>query len=66
MEKNYISKIMNTHFYMNFEDGTYGVVINIEDREEAEMIMKRAKAKYELSINEFEKEMRMKQLSKNF
>ena len=40
MEKNYISKIKDTHFYVNMEDKKYGVCININDIERQDEILK--------------------------
>lgn len=39
MEKNSISKIMKTCFYVNIETKEYGVIINIKDIGEAEKII---------------------------
>lgn len=39
MEKNYISEYAETYFYIDLEDKTYGVCINIKDIDRKDEIM---------------------------
>lgn len=56
MEKNYISTIMQTYFYVNIEAKQYGVVINIKDIEKAEEIIQYFKTTRKEQINAWQKE----------
>lgn len=55
MEKNKISKIMPTCFYVNIEAKQYGVIINIKDIERAEEIIQYFKTTRKEQINAWKK-----------
>lgn len=40
MENNFISATMNTGFYVNLENKTYGVCVNIKDIDKSEELIK--------------------------
>ena len=56
MEKNHISAIMQTCFYVNIEAKQYGVIINIKDIERAEEIIQYFKTTRKEQINAWQKE----------
>ena len=51
MEKNYISENLETHFYVNLVDKTYGVCINVKDKDNAQEIIKECIKENLKSIN---------------
>lgn len=58
MKKNYISQYMDTHFYINLGNHTYGVCVNIKDEPNAQKIidkvLKDRKQQIEAWENEWE------------
>lgn len=51
MEKNYISENLETHFYVNLVNKTYGVCINVKDKYKAKKIIKECINKNQGTIN---------------
>lgn len=56
MEKNYINWPGKTHFYIDIENKTYGVMINSNETRSADKIINEALKKYKNSINSWKKE----------
>lgn len=56
MEFNYISELKTTCFYVDLENKTYGVYINIKDIDRAQEIINRAKEKYKEQIEAWKNE----------
>ena len=59
MEKNYINWEGKTHFYIDFENKTYGVKVNINEKDNAENIIKQALEKYKINIDSWKKEWKV-------
>ena len=56
MEKNYISEIEDTHFFIKITRKTYGVCINIKDLDRAEEIINYFKETRKEQIEAWQKE----------
>ena len=56
MEKNYISEIEDTHFFIKITRKTYGVCINIKDLDRAEEIINYFKETRKEQIEAWKKE----------
>ena len=56
MENNFISATMNTGFYVNLENKTYGVCVNIKDIDKSEELIKEIIESNKDSIEAWQKE----------
>lgn len=56
MEKNYISKTMDTYFYIGVINHTYGVVVNIKEAKDFDNIRKKFLTKRKEQIEAWKKE----------
>lgn len=56
MENNFISATMNTGFYVNLENKTYGVCINIKDIDKRKELIKEIIESNKDSIEAWQKE----------
>lgn len=56
MEKNYISEIEDTHFFINIASKIYGVCINIKDLNRAEEIINYFKKTRKEQVEAWKKE----------
>lgn len=61
MEKNYISEIEGTHFFVKITSKTYGVCINIKDLDKAEEIINHFKTTRKEQIEAWKKEWQQKE-----
>ena len=59
MEKKNINWEGKTHFYIDFENKTYGVKVNINEKDNAENIIKQALEKYKINIDSWKKEWKV-------
>ena len=61
MEKNYISEIEDTHFFIKITRNTYGVCINIKDLDRAEEIINYFKTTRKEQIEAWKREWQQKE-----
>ena len=56
MENNFVSATMNTGFYVNLENKTYGIYINMKDIDKSEELIKEIIASNKDSIQAWQRE----------
>ena len=56
MEKNYINWPGRTHFYVDIQEKTYGVRVNVNESDNAENIIRQGLEKYKQYIDNWKKE----------